>query len=116
MCNPSFLLSGEREEHQRVFLTYDARTTSRPQGEIDMEPTGCSIWNERSSPKVSLSNAELGACEYMVTKGKDDRFSSFKLWAFESIVRGNPGLYTGLSLAPVLTSFSQVIWPDEGSR
>ena len=39
--------------------TYEARTTSRPQGEIDMDPTGLSTSNDTSLPKVELKKAEL---------------------------------------------------------
>lgn len=37
----------------------EAKTTSRPQGDIDIEPTGCSTWKELSSPNVGLSKAEV---------------------------------------------------------
>lgn len=38
----------------------EARTTSRPLGEMDKAPTGCSSLKEASWPKVSLSKAEDG--------------------------------------------------------
>jgi len=38
--------------------TYEARTTSRPQGDIDIEPTGLSTSNDPSFSKVGLVNAE----------------------------------------------------------
>lgn len=37
----------------------EAKTTSRPHGDMDMEPTGWSTWNELSSPKVGLSKADV---------------------------------------------------------
>lgn len=37
----------------------EARTTSRPHGDMDIDPTGCSTWNELSSSKVGLSKAEV---------------------------------------------------------
>lgn len=37
----------------------EAKTTSRPHGDIDIEPTGCSTWKELSSPNVGLSKAEV---------------------------------------------------------
>ena len=39
--------------------SFEARTTSRPPGDMDIEPTGCSTWNELSSPNVGLSKAEV---------------------------------------------------------
>ncbi len=68
ICSPSFLPSGEREGQYTAFGTYDARTTSRPHGEIDIEPTGCLMWKERSWPNVSLLNAEMGPLEYMAPR------------------------------------------------
>lgn len=41
----------------------EARTTSRPHGDMDAEPTGCSTWKELSSPNVGLSKADVGAFE-----------------------------------------------------
>ena len=39
--------------------THEASTTSLPHGDIDIDPTGCSIWKDVSSPKVGLSKAEV---------------------------------------------------------
>lgn len=36
-------------------VTYEAKTTSRPQGEMEAEPTGLSKVKEPSFPKVGLS-------------------------------------------------------------
>lgn len=41
--------------------TDDASTTSRPHGEIDIDPTGLSTSNEPSLSKVELPNAEAGS-------------------------------------------------------
>lgn len=37
----------------------EASTTSRPHGDMDIDPTGCSTWNELSSSKVGLSKADV---------------------------------------------------------
>lgn len=39
--------------------SFDANTTSRPHGDMDMEPTGCSTWKVLSSPNVGLSKADV---------------------------------------------------------
>ena len=38
--------------------TYEANTTSLPQGDMDADPTGSSRRNDPSFPKLELSNAE----------------------------------------------------------
>ena len=49
-----------------ILGTYEASTTSRPQGEIDIDPTGCSTRKEVSSPNVGLSKAEVNGMVWLL--------------------------------------------------
>jgi len=45
-------------KQKKLLKPYEASTTSLPQGEIDIDPTGNSTWKVLSSPNVGLSKAE----------------------------------------------------------
>lgn len=47
-----------------MMVTYEAKTTSLPHGEIEAEPTGLSRSNEPFWPNVGLSKAEAGPLNF----------------------------------------------------
>ena len=47
--------SASKGDQLESTVTYEAKTTSRPQGEMEAEPTGLSKVKEPSFPKVGLS-------------------------------------------------------------
>ena len=56
----SFFPVRRQECSQRIaYVTYDANTTSRPHGEIDIDPIGWSIRKDVSCPKYGLSAADF---------------------------------------------------------
>jgi hypothetical protein len=57
ICKPCRLAYIRYPYGKKNGWTYEARTTSRPQGDIDIEPTGLSSSKDPSFSKVGLLNA-----------------------------------------------------------